>query len=198
MAFELPALPYKNDALAPAISAETLNFHHGKHHATYVDRLNGAIKGTEQESQSLEDVIRWSAADKSRTGIFNNAAQTWNHTFFWESMKPNGGGKPSGDLASAIDSSFGGFDKFREKFLAAGAGQFGSGWVWLVADKGKLDVVTTANAGTPLTDGKTALITCDVWEHAYYLDYQNRRPDFLATFMDKLVNWDFASKNLKG
>lgn len=198
MAFELPALPYKNDALAPAISAETLNFHHGKHHATYVDRLNGAIKGTDQESQSLEDVIRWSAADASRTGIFNNAAQTWNHTFFWESMKPNGGGKPSGDLASAIDSAFGGFDKFREKFLAAGAGQFGSGWVWLVADKGKLDVVTTANAGTPLTDGKTALITCDVWEHAYYLDYQNRRPDFLATFMDKLVNWDFAAKNLKG
>ena len=198
MAFELPALPYKNDALAPAISAETLNFHHGKHHATYVDRLNGAIKGTEQESQSLEEVIRWSAADASRTGIFNNAAQTWNHTFFWESMKPNGGGKPSGDLASAIDSSFGGFDKFREKFLTAGAGQFGSGWVWLVADKGKLEVVTTSNAGTPLTAGKTALITCDVWEHAYYLDYQNRRPDFLATFMDKLVNWDFASKNLKG
>jgi Fe-Mn family superoxide dismutase len=198
MAFELPALPYKNDALAPAISAETLNFHHGKHHATYVDRLNGAIKGTEQESQSLEDVIRWSAADASRTGIFNNAAQTWNHTFFWESMKPNGGGKPSGDLASAIDSSFGGFDKFREKFLTAGAGQFGSGWVWLVADKGKLEVVTTSNAGTPLTAGKTALITCDVWEHAYYLDYQNRRPDFLATFMDKLVNWDFAARNLKG
>lgn len=198
MAFELPDLPYAKDALAPAISANTLDFHHGKHHKTYVDRLNGAIDGTEMAGKSLEDVIKWAASDASRGGIFNNAAQTWNHTFFWESMKPNGGGKPSGDLMSAIESSFGDFDKFREKFLADGAGQFGSGWVWLVESGGKLEVVTTANAGTPLTDGKKALLTCDVWEHAYYLDYQNRRPDFLATFMDKLVNWDFASANLAG
>ena len=198
MAFELPDLPYAKDALAPAISANTLDFHHGKHHKTYVDRLNGAIDGTDMAGKSLEDVVKWAASDKSRTGIFNNAAQTWNHTFFWNSMKPKGGGAPSGDLASAIESSFGGFDKFREKFLADGAGQFGSGWVWLVESGGKLEVVTTANAGTPITDGKKPLITCDVWEHAYYLDYQNRRPDFLATFMDQLVNWDFASANLAG
>ena len=198
MAFELPDLPYSKDALAPAISAETLDFHHGKHHKTYVDRLNGAIEGTDMADKSLEDVIKWAASDSSRTGVFNNAAQTWNHTFFWESMKPNGGGKPSGDLLSGIESAFGSFDAFREKFLADGAGQFGSGWVWLVEDGGKLDIVTTSNAGTPLTDGKKPLLTCDVWEHAYYLDYQNRRPDFLSTFMDKLVNWDFVSANLAG
>lgn len=194
MSIELPDLPYAHDALAPHISKETLEFHHDKHHAGYVSKLNDAIKGTPLEGKSLEDIILATWKDKNQ-GVFNNAAQVWNHTFYWNSMKPGGGGKPTGDLASAIDRDFGSFDKFAEKFKAAGAGQFGSGWAWLIAKDGKLDVVSTGNAELPLTDGATALLTMDVWEHAYYLDYQNRRPDYIGAFLGDLVNWDFAAKN---
>lgn len=196
MAFELPALPYAKDALEPHMSANTFDFHHGKHHNTYVVNLNGMIEGTDMASQSLEEIIKASAGDASKAGIFNNAAQVWNHTFFWNSMKPSGGGAPSGDLAKKIDADFGGLDGFKAKFKDAGATQFGSGWAWLVVSGGKLEVVKTPNAETPLTQGKTPLVTCDVWEHAYYLDYQNRRPDFLQTFLDSLINWDFAAANL--
>jgi len=196
MAFTLPPLPYAKDALAPAISANTLDFHHGKHHAAYVNNLNNLAKGKPYETMSLEDVIRasWEAKE---TGIFNNAAQVWNHTFYWHSMKPGGGGKPKGDIASMIDKDFGSYDKFVEEFKNAGATQFGSGWAWLTLDGGKLKVAKTPNAELPMTSGKKALMTMDVWEHAYYLDYQNRRPDYISTFLDKLVNWDFANKNLK-
>ncbi|KZD03901.1 superoxide dismutase [Oceanibaculum pacificum] len=196
MPFELPALPYEQTALEPHVSANTLSFHHGKHHNTYVVNLNKMIDGTPLASKSLEEIILESAGDSSKAGIFNNAAQVWNHTFFWHSMKPNGGGKPTGAIAKKIDEAFGSYDKFAEEFKAAGAGQFGSGWVWLVEDGGKLAIMKTPNAELPMTKGKKALITCDVWEHAYYLDYQNRRPDFLTAFLDKLVNWDFAEKNL--
>ncbi|MGF1594952.1 MAG: superoxide dismutase [Kiloniellaceae bacterium] len=190
MAFELPPLPYAKDALEPHCSAQTLEFHHGKHHQAYVTKLNELIEGTGNAGKSLEDIVRSSSG-----GLFNQAAQVWNHTFFWNSMSPQGGGKPSGELAQAIDKAFGGLDKFKEQFKAAGVGQFGSGWVWLVRDGGELKIVATGNAETPLTKGQTPLLTCDVWEHAYYLDYQNRRPDFLQTFLDKLVNWDFAAEN---
>ena len=196
MPFELPALPYAQNALEPHISANTFSFHHGKHHNTYVVNLNKMIDGTPLASKSLEEIILDSAGDASKAGIFNNAAQVWNHTFFWNSMKPGGGGKPTGKIAAMIDESFGSYDKFAEEFKAAGAGQFGSGWAWLIEDGGKLAVVKTPNAELPMTKGKKALLTCDVWEHAYYLDYQNRRPDFLAAFLDHLVNWDFAEKNL--
>ncbi|MCH2395943.1 superoxide dismutase [Oceanibaculum sp.] len=196
MPFELPALPYAQNALEPHISANTFSFHHGKHHNTYVVNLNKMIDGTPLASKSLEEIILDSAGDASKAGIFNNAAQVWNHTFFWHSMKPGGGGKPSGKIAKMIDESFGSYEKFAEEFKAAGAGQFGSGWAWLVEDGGKLAVMKTPNAELPMTKGKKALLTCDVWEHAYYLDYQNRRPDFLAAFLDHLVNWDFAEKNL--
>ncbi|MDM7947811.1 MAG: superoxide dismutase [Oceanibaculum nanhaiense] len=196
MPFELPALPYAQNALEPHISANTFSFHHGKHHNTYVVNLNKMIDGTPLASKSLEEIILDSAGDASKAGIFNNAAQVWNHTFFWNSMKPGGGGKPTGKIAKMIDDSFGSYDKFAEEFKAAGAGQFGSGWAWLIEDGGKLAVVKTPNAELPMTKGKKALLTCDVWEHAYYLDYQNRRPDFLAAFLDHLVNWDFAEKNL--
>ncbi|MEQ8250208.1 superoxide dismutase [Oceanibaculum nanhaiense] len=196
MPFELPALPYAQNALEPHISANTFSFHHGKHHNTYVVNLNKMIDGTPLASKSLEEIILDSAGDASKAGIFNNAAQVWNHTFFWNSMKPGGGGKPTGKIAKMIDESFGSYDKFAEEFKAAGAGQFGSGWAWLIEDGGKLAVVKTPNAELPMTKGKKALLTCDVWEHAYYLDYQNRRPDFLAAFLDHLVNWDFAEKNL--
>jgi Fe-Mn family superoxide dismutase len=196
MPFELPALPYAQNALEPHISANTFSFHHGKHHNTYVVNLNKMIDGTPLASKSLEEIILDSAGDASKAGIFNNAAQVWNHTFFWHSMKPGGGGKPTGKIAKMIDESFGSYDKFAEEFKAAGAGQFGSGWAWLVEDGGKLAVMKTPNAELPMTKGKKALLTCDVWEHAYYLDYQNRRPDFLAAFLDHLVNWDFAEKNL--
>lgn len=196
MPFELPALPYAQNALEPHISANTFSFHHGKHHNTYVVNLNKMIDGTPLASKSLEEIILDSAGDASKAGIFNNAAQVWNHTFFWHSMKPGGGGKPTGKIAKLIDESFGSYEKFAEEFKAAGAGQFGSGWAWLVEDGGKLAVVKTPNAELPMTKGKKALLTCDVWEHAYYLDYQNRRPDFLAAFLDHLVNWDFAEKNL--
>lgn len=197
MAFELPALPYAKDALEPHMSANTFSFHHEKHHNTYVVNLNGLVEGTDLEGKSLEDIVAATAGNAEKAGVFNNAAQVWNHTFFWHSMKPNGGGAPTGDLAAKIDADFGSFDAFKDAFKAAGATQFGSGWAWLVVgDGGKLEVVKTPNAETPLTQGKTPLLTCDVWEHAYYLDYQNRRPDFLASFLDNLANWDFAAENL--
>ncbi len=197
MAFELPALPYDKTALEPHMSAQTFDFHHGKHHNTYVVNLNNLVADSDFAGKSLEEIINATAGDASKAGVFNNAAQVWNHTFFWNSMSPNGGGAPSGDLAAKIDAAFGSLDGFKEKFKEAGATQFGSGWAWLVVgDGGALEIVKTANAETPITQGKTPLLTCDVWEHAYYLDYQNRRPDFLAAFLDNLVNWDFASENL--
>lgn len=195
MAFTLPDLPYAQDALAPHISGETLSFHHGKHHKAYVDKANAAIEGTDYEGLSLEEVIKKSWSEKNM-GVFNNAAQIWNHTFYWHSMTPNGGGKPTGAIAEAIDASFGSYDKFAEEFKAAGAGQFGSGWAWLVKNGDKLEVRKTLNAENPITDGATPLLTMDVWEHAYYLDYQNRRPDYIGDFLDKLVNWDFVNQNL--
>lgn len=197
MAFELPALPYAKDALEPHMSSNTFSFHHEKHHNTYVVNLNGLVEGTDLEGKSLEEIVSATAGNPDKAGVFNNAAQVWNHTFFWNSMKPSGGGAPTGDLAAKIDEAFGSFDGFKDAFKAAGATQFGSGWAWLVVgDGGKLEVVKTPNAETPMTQGKTPLLTCDVWEHAYYLDYQNRRPDFLASFLDNLANWDFAAENL--
>ncbi|RKR00099.1 superoxide dismutase [Maricaulis maris] len=197
MAFILPDLPYAKDALAPHISSQTLDFHHGKHHNAYVDKLNGLVGGTEFAALSLEDVIKKTAGDAAKAGVFNNAAQIWNHTFYWQSMRPNGGGTPSGDLAAMIDRDFGSLDAFKSAFADAGATQFGSGWAWLVLANGKLEVRKTLNAETPLTeDGVTPLLTMDVWEHAYYLDFQNRRPDYITTFLDKLVNWEFAAENL--
>jgi superoxide dismutase, Fe-Mn family len=196
MAFELPPLPYPKNALAPHISEQTFDFHHGRHHQAYVTNLNNLIKGSPTESQPLEEIIKSSYKDTTKTGLFNNAAQVWNHTFFWSSMKPHGGGAPGGNLAAAITRDCGGLDKFKEQFKATAVGQFGSGWAWLVADKGQLKIIGTPNAVTPLAEGQTALLTCDVWEHAYYLDYQNRRPDFVQAFLDHLVNWDFAAQNL--
>ncbi|MEB3322100.1 MAG: superoxide dismutase [Synechococcaceae cyanobacterium] len=196
MAHTLPALPYDLDALEPHISRGTLEFHHGKHHAAYVANLNKAIEGTDLEGKSLEDVITAVAGDASRAGVFNNAAQVWNHSFYWQCMKPGGGGAPSGALAEKITADFGSFEKFVEAFKTAGATQFGSGWAWLVVDGGALKVTKTANADLPLAHGQKALLTMDVWEHAYYLDYQNRRPDYITTFLDKLVNWDFVAANL--
>lgn len=196
MTFELPPLPFAKNALEPHISAQTFEFHHGKHHQAYVTNLNNLVKDSSLASQSLEDIIRATAKDESKLGIFNNAAQVWNHTFFWNSMKPAGGGQPSAAVASAINGAFGGYDKFKDEFKQAAATQFGSGWAWLVADGGKLKVTKTANAVNPMSLGQTALLTCDVWEHAYYLDYQNRRPDFVAAFLDHLVNWDFVAANL--
>ncbi|MET0343261.1 MAG: superoxide dismutase [Polyangiales bacterium] len=192
MAFELPPLPFPKDALAPIISAETFDFHHGKHHATYVNNLNAAIAGTPNETKSLEEIIL-----SSDGPLFNNAAQVWNHTFFWNSLKPKGGGKPTGDLASAIDRDFGGFDKFREQFVQAAVKQFGSGWAWLVAEGGKLKITSTSNADLPLKHKQTALFTVDVWEHAYYIDYRNARPKFVEALVDSAANWDFVSENLK-
>ncbi|MBX3664297.1 MAG: superoxide dismutase [Fe] [Burkholderiales bacterium] len=191
MQHELPQLPYAMDALAPHISKETFEFHYGKHHQAYVTNLNGLIKGTEFENASLEDIIR-----KSSGGVFNNAAQVWNHTFFWNSMKPNGGGKPTGALAAAIDKKWGSFDAFKEAFTKSAVGNFGSGWTWLVkkAD-GSVDIVNTSNAGTVLTTADKALLTIDVWEHAYYIDFRNARPKFVETFLNSLANWDFAAKN---
>ncbi|UTW53922.1 superoxide dismutase [Kordiimonas sp. SCSIO 12610] len=197
MPFELPALPYAQDALEPHITANTLSFHHGKHHNAYVVNLNNLVAGTEFEGKSLEDIMKATAGDASKAGVFNNAAQIWNHTFYWHSMAPNGGGKPTGALAEKIDADFGSFDAFADAFKTAGATQFGSGWAWLVLNAdGKLEVVKTLNAECPLTDGSTPLLTMDVWEHAYYLDFQNRRPDYIATFLESLVNWEFAAANL--
>lgn len=197
MAFELPALPYAEDALEPYYSARTFSFHQGKHHKAYVDNLNKLIAGTELESKSLEEIILAAAGDPAKAGLFNNAAQVWNHTFFWHCMKPGGGGKPAGELAARIDATFGSYEKFAEQFKAAAVGRFGSGWGWLVLEAGELKIVSTPNAETPLAKGQKALLTVDVWEHAYYLDYQNRRPDFVQAFLDHLVNWDFVAENLK-
>jgi Fe-Mn family superoxide dismutase len=197
MAFELPPLPYDKNALAPHISANTLDFHHGKHHQAYVTNLNNLVKDKPLAGHSLEDIVTSTFGKADQVGVFNNAAQVWNHTFFWHCMKPGGGGAPSGEVAAAIDASFGSMDKFKEEFKNACVTQFGSGWGWLVADGGKLSVMKTPNAENPMAHGKTALLTCDVWEHAYYLDYQNRRPDFVQAFMDSLINWDFVAENLK-
>ncbi|HEX6977662.1 MAG TPA: superoxide dismutase [Alphaproteobacteria bacterium] len=196
MAFELPPLPYDKSALEPHISARTLEFHHGKHHQAYVTNLNNLVKDSPLAGEGLEAIIKASANDPQKAGIFNNAAQVWNHTFFWNSMKPKGGGKPTGDIAKKIDADLGGYDKFVEQFKQAATTQFGSGWAWLVLENGKLKVTKTGNADLPMVHGQTALLTLDVWEHAYYLDYQNRRPDFVAAFLEHLVNWDFANQNL--
>lgn len=196
MVFELPTLPYAEDALEPHYSARTFSFHHAKHHKTYVDNLNKLVPGTDLEGKSLEEIIMATAGDAGRAGIFNNAAQVWNHTFFWHSMKPAGGGKPAGEVAKLIDQTFGSYEKFAEVFKAAAVGRFGSGWAWLVLEGGVLKVLNTPNAETPMMKGHKALLTIDVWEHAYYLDYQNRRPDFVQAFLDHLVNWDFAAANL--
>jgi superoxide dismutase, Fe-Mn family len=193
MAFSLPPLPYDKGALAPHISAETLDFHYGKHHQAYVTNLNKLLEGKPEANKSLEEVIL-----SSDGGVFNNAAQVWNHTFYWHSMKPNGGGQPTGDLADAIKRDFGSVEEFSKKFSDAGATQFGSGWAWLVLGKDKkLSVTKTANADLPLKHGEKALLTMDVWEHAYYIDYRNARPKYIETFLKSLVNWDFALANLK-
>jgi Fe-Mn family superoxide dismutase len=190
MAFELPPLPYEKNALEPHISAETLEFHHDKHHNTYVVNLNNLVPGTEFEGKSLEEIVKTSSG-----GIFNNAAQVWNHTFYWNCLSPNGGGQPTGALADAINAAFGSFDKFKEEFTKTSVGTFGSGWGWLVkkAD-GSLALASTIGAGCPLTSGDTPLLTCDVWEHAYYIDYRNLRPKYVEAFWN-LVNWDFVAKN---
>ena len=196
MALILPPLPFDPKALEPYISANTFSFHHGKHHQAYVTNFNNLTKDSPLAEKPLEAVIAETAKDPTKTGIFNNAAQVWNHTFFWNSLAPKGGGKPSGKIAAKINSDLGGYDKFVEAFKGAATTQFGSGWAWLVLDKGKLAVTKTANADTPLVHGQSALLTIDVWEHAYYLDYQNRRPDFVQAFLDHLVNWSFAEANL--
>jgi Fe-Mn family superoxide dismutase len=194
--FSLPPLPWPDNALEPHISARTIGFHYGKHHQAYVDNLNKLTAGTPLAGLVIEEIIQQTAGKPDKAGIFNNAAQVWNHTFFWNSMKPNGGGAPTGKLAGMINQAFGSFDAFKAAFTEAAMTQFGSGWAWLVLEGGKLKVVKTANADTPLAHGQKALLTCDVWEHAYYLDYQNRRKDFVAAFLDKLANWDFAAAQL--
>jgi len=196
MAFELPALPYAQDALEPHISGNTLSFHHGKHHAGYVSKLNAAIEGTDMADKSLSEIVKATANDPAKAGVFNNAAQVWNHSFYWNCMKPGGGGTPTGALADKINADFGSFDKFKEALSNAAATQFGSGWAWLVLDNGTLKVVKTLNAENPVTSGQTPLLTIDVWEHAYYLDYQNLRPKYIETFLNSLVNWDFVAENL--
>ncbi len=195
--FQLPPLPYRQEALEPYISGRTMSFHYGKHHQTYVDNLNKLTAGTPWAGQPLEKIIRETAGAADKAGIFNNAAQVWNHTFFWQSMKPSGGGKPTGRLLKLIEKSFGSFDEFQKTFVDSAVAQFGSGWAWLVQDGDVLKVVKTANADTPVARGQTALLTCDVWEHAYYLDYQNRRKDFVQAFVDHLANWEFAASQLK-
>ena len=192
MAFTLPELPYAKDALAPHLTAETLDLHHGKHHNAYVVNLNKLLDGKPEASKSLEEIIL-----SSDGGVFNNAAQIWNHTFYWKSMKPAGGGEPTGDLKAAIDRDFGSCAKFKEEFTTAATTQFGSGWAWLVLEKGKLAITKTSNADLPMKHGQTALLTCDVWEHAYYVDYRNLRPKYVETFLTNLANWDFAAENLK-
>jgi superoxide dismutase, Fe-Mn family len=195
--FELGKLPYGNNALAPVISDNTLGFHHGKHHKTYVETLNKLVQGTPLEDKTLVEIIQATAGKSDKAQIFNNAAQVWNHDFYWASMAPNGGGQPAGELKQRIERDFGGFDGFKKEFAQAAATQFGSGWAWLCLEKGgKLKVTKTANAELPFTAGLTPLLTIDVWEHAYYLDFQNRRPDYIAAWLDKLANWSFAAENL--
>jgi Fe-Mn family superoxide dismutase len=191
----LPELPFAKDALAPVISANTLDFHHGKHHKAYVDNLGKLIAGTDLADADLETIIKKVAGDPSKAGIFNNAAQVWNHSFYWNGMKPNGGGEPAGALAEAINKKFGSFAAFKEEFAKCAIGTFGSGWAWLVKNAdGSVELMSTSNAATPMTAGKKALLTCDVWEHAYYIDYRNLRAKYVESFWN-LVNWDFAAKN---
>jgi Fe-Mn family superoxide dismutase len=197
MAIELPPLPYAKDALEPHISGRTLEFHHDKHHAAYVTNVNNLIQGTDLADKSLEEIIMASSKDVGKIGLFNNAAQVWNHTFYWNSMKPQGGGQPSGKIKDKIEEDFGSYDEFVKLFKQAGTTQFGSGWAWLMLDDGELKVTKTGNADLPMNHGQKAILTCDVWEHAYYLDYQNRRPDYIDTFLQHLVNWEFANANLE-
>ena len=196
MAVELPKLPYALDALEPHVSKTTLEFHHGKHHKAYVDKTNELIANTDLANKGLEEIVRAAAGQKDKAALFNNAAQAWNHTFLWNSMSPKGG-KPTGALAAGIEKDLGGYATFAENFKKAAVGQFGSGWAWLTLANGKLEITATANADTPLVHGKTPLLTLDVWEHAYYLDYQNRRPDYVSTFLEKIANWEFAASNLQ-
>jgi Fe-Mn family superoxide dismutase len=196
MSFELPSLPYANDALAPYMSAETLDFHHGKHHQTYVTNLNNLLKDNELQGGSLEDIVVKSSKDTSMAGIFNNAGQHWNHILFWQCMKPNGGGSIPSELEARLNSDFGSVDQFKEAFIQAGTTQFGSGWAWLAIDNGKLVVTKSANASNPLVDGMKPILGCDVWEHSYYIDYRNKRPDYLKAFLDSLVNWEFVASQL--
>jgi Fe-Mn family superoxide dismutase len=193
MAFELVKLPYAYDALAPHVSKETLHFHHDKHHQAYVDKLNQLVAGTPFADKALEEIIQATHGDKSQTAVFNNAGQVWNHNLFWNSMAPNGGGEPKGALKSRIEKDFGSVEKFKEGFTQEAVGQFGSGWCWLIDDGGKLAVRATPNAVTPIVDGQRVLLTCDVWEHAYYLDYKNERAKFVKTFLDRLAHWDYAA-----
>lgn len=196
----LPELPYAKNALEPYISAETLEFHHDKHHAAYVNKLNELLPNSGLENNSLDEIILATATDSNKTVMFNQASQVWNHTFYWNCMTANGGGEPTGELKAKIETDFGSYEKFREEFKNAAVSQFGSGWAWLVADKigGKLSIMKTSNADTPMAHGKIAVLTCDVWEHAYYIDYRNRRPDYVDTFLDKLVNWDYANAKFQG
>jgi Fe-Mn family superoxide dismutase len=196
MVITLPELPYAKEALSPHISANTLEFHHGKHHKAYVDNLNKFIAGTDLEGKTLEDIIKITATDPAKAGIFNNGAQVWNHSFYWKCLKPQGGGVPTGAIAARINAAFGSYDKFVEELKNAGVTQFGSGWAWLVLDGNDLKITKTPNADTPLAHGQKALLTIDVWEHAYYLDYQNRRPDYLSAVIQNLINWDFVNANL--
>ena len=196
MPVTLPDLPYGKDALEPFISARTLEFHYGKHHKTYVDNTNKLIEGTDLANADLEAIVKKAAGDSSKAGLFNNAAQVWNHTFYWKCMKPNGGGPPAGAVLQKINSDLGGYEKFAEAFKNAGITQFGSGWAWLILKDGRLEITKTANADTPMAHGSKPLLVADVWEHAYYLDYQNRRPDYLTAFIEKLINWDFVNSCL--
>lgn len=193
MNHKLPILPYEKNALEPTLSAETIEYHYGKHHQTYITNLNSLIIGTEYEEQSLEEIIM-----NASGGLFNNAAQIWNHTFYWNCLSPNGGGKPTGPLADAINNSFGSFEEFKKQFATSATTNFGSGWTWLVKNReGKLDIFNTSNAGTPMTEGLTALLTVDVWEHAYYIDYRNARPKYLEELW-KIINWEFVASNYRG
>ena len=196
MTFELPSLPYASDALAPYMSSETLDFHHGKHHQTYVTNLNNLVKDTDMQDSSLEEIVVKSSKDPSMAGIFNNAGQHWNHILFWQCMKPNGGGSMPSELESRITSDLGGIDQFKEAFIQAVITQFGSGWAWLAIDNGKLVVTKSPNASNPLVDGMKPILGCDVWEHSYYIDYRNKRPDYLKAFLDSMVNWEFVASQL--
>ena len=196
MTVSLPDLPYEKNALEPHISSRTLDFHHGKHHNAYVTNLNKLIEGTDLASETLEDIIKKTVTIADKAGIFNNAAQVWNHTFYWQSMKPNGGGLPTGDIAEKIDADFAGYNNFIEQLKKAGLTQFGSGWVWLVLKNNKLVIMKTSNADTPIAHGVKPLLTVDVWEHAYYLDYQNGRGNYLDAFINNLINWEFVNSNL--
>ena len=197
MAYQQPPLPYAENALEPFISAKTLSFHYGKHHAAYINNFNNLVSGTPFDSLGLEEVIAQAATDSQKVGMFNNGAQAWNHSFYWNCLTPDGGGEPSGDLAAKIVQDFGSFDTFKNELKNAAATQFGSGWAWLVLEGKTLKVVKTGNAQTPSTSGQTPILTIDVWEHAYYLDYQNRRPDYVAAVIDNLINWTFAAENFR-